>query len=305
MKSSSANIILSKFLRKNIVPLFFFQGKDRRNSLERWLRSKEEQLALNDAATTVVSYGKSGRTWLRTMMTYYYQHYYNLGDTALLEFDNLSRLHSEIPKIFFTHDNYIRDFFRCYESKIYYYEKNVVLLARNPIDVAVSQYFHWKHRMNPRKKALNRYPPHQSDVSIEEFVTMESCGLPEIVRFMNLWADELDRISRHLLIRYEDMRADPFEVLSKVIRFVGSPYDAGHARKAVEQSAFARMKSLETSGTVRSGRLSSEPGADPNARKVRKGKVQGYRDYFDPHTTRELEEFCRTQLSDVYGYFAR
>ena len=45
-----------------------------------------------------------------------------------------------------------------------FYDKKVVLLVRSPQDVAVSQYFQWKFRMRPRKKALNEYPEHGAEV---------------------------------------------------------------------------------------------------------------------------------------------
>ena len=51
-----------------------------------------------------------------------------------------------IPSIFFTHDNYLEDYTGNLDSKADFYGKRVVLLVRNPKDVAVSQYFQWKYR---------------------------------------------------------------------------------------------------------------------------------------------------------------
>ena len=41
-----------------------------------------------------------------------------------------------------------------------FYGKKVVLLVRQPADVAVSQFHQWKFRMRPHKKGLNKYPEH-------------------------------------------------------------------------------------------------------------------------------------------------
>ena len=46
---------------------------ERRRRIERWLRGWSEAEALRGADAAVVSYGKSGRTWLRLMLTRFYQ----------------------------------------------------------------------------------------------------------------------------------------------------------------------------------------------------------------------------------------
>jgi alcohol sulfotransferase len=302
MKSSSINIKFTKLLRKHVAPLSVVAGKNSKFALERWLRGREEFLALQDAYAVIVSYGKSGRTWLRAMMTNYFKIRYELQTDELLEFDNLHALNRDIPKIFFTHDNYIKNYCHCEDSKQYFYNSKVVLLARNPIDVSVSQYFHWKHRMSPGKKELNRYPPHDAGTSLDEFIFMDSCGLPEIVRFMNLWASEFPKIKYALLVRYEDMKADAARVLADTLRFCDVVVDEQAVNAAVEQASFERMKSMESGDSSASGRLKTSSKDNPDSFKVRKGKVGGYRDYFDADTTARLENYCAGTLSPFYGY---
>ena len=60
--------------------------------------------------------------------------------------------------MFFTHDNYTKDYTGNHDSKIDYAGKKVVLLVRHPADVAVSQFYQWQYRMKPNKVGLNRYP---------------------------------------------------------------------------------------------------------------------------------------------------
>ena len=97
------------------------------------------------------------------MMSRYYQLVFGIPERVSCSASTISTAASPaIPKIFFTHDNYIKDYTGEFDSKASFYSKKVVLLVRNPKDIAVSQYFQWQHRMRPAKKKLNRYPPHAS-----------------------------------------------------------------------------------------------------------------------------------------------
>ena len=101
----------------------------------------------------MVSFGKSGRTWLRVLLSRVYQLQHGLGERAVIGFDNLHFQADGVPKIMFTHDNYVKDYTGHRDSKADFYDKKVVFLARDPRDVAVSQYFQWKYRMKPNKRA--------------------------------------------------------------------------------------------------------------------------------------------------------
>ena len=80
-------------------------------------RGREEFRKYRECDYIFASYGKSGRTWVRVMISRYFQLVYNLPDNILMGFDNYTRLDSRIPKIFFTHDNYLREFTGNTDSK--------------------------------------------------------------------------------------------------------------------------------------------------------------------------------------------
>ena len=168
-------------------------------ALDRWRRGKEEYRKNQLSDYVFASYGKSGRTWIRVMLTRYYQQTYALPERLLMGFDNFHKLNSKVPRIFFTHDNYLRTFTGNTDSKKDFYGKKVVLLVRRPQDVAVSQFFQWKYRMRPEKMAINQYPEAGTEVSLYDFVMDPGCGLPDIIDFLNLWAEELPNIE-HLLV---------------------------------------------------------------------------------------------------------
>ena len=84
---------------------------------ERKLRGVEQFDKLQRADIVVVSFGKSGRTWLRVMVSHLFRVMYKLPENAILGFDNFHNLNKAVPKIFFTHDNYIKDFTGDFSSK--------------------------------------------------------------------------------------------------------------------------------------------------------------------------------------------
>lgn len=280
---------------------------------ERWLRGREETRRLERADVAVVSFGKSGRTWLRVMISRYYQLVFGIPESVLLGFDNYHRRDVRIPKIFFTHDNYIKDYTGEFDSKASFYGKKVILLVRNPKDIAVSQYFQWQHRMRPAKKALNQYPPHGATVSAYEFVMDPDCGLPDIVKYLNLWASEAERVERLLIIRYEDMRSDPKDTLRRVMEFIDTDVSDGDRpttvvqdaiEQAVEYSSVENMRKLEEKSVFWFSGSRMKPGkkGDQNSYKVRRAKVDGYKDYFDDVEAAEIDQLVSRGLSPAFGY---
>ncbi|GAB6067265.1 sulfotransferase domain-containing protein [Methylothermus subterraneus] len=282
-----------------------FLSKPRQIALERYLRGREEarKLALCDAV--IVSYGKSGRTWLRVMLSRFYQTKHRLRTQQLLGFDNLHRKHPAIPKLFFTHDNYLKDYTGHADSKVDYYGRKVVLLVRDPRDVAVSQFFQWKFRMRPGKKDLNRYPPHGEEVSLFDFVMNPDCGLPKIIEFLNLWAREIPKFRSLLLVRYEDLRADTAKELRRITDFLGTPGSAAEIEDAVAYASVENMRKLEQEKKfwLSGSRLIPKDKSNPDSYKVRRAKVGGWRDYFDDAQAAAIDALLE-RLHPMFGYTA-
>lgn len=293
-----------KASRKGLRLLMFHQPEDQKMAAERRLRGREECRKLGLADVVVVSFGKSGRTWLRVMVSRVYQQKHDLSKRYLIGFDNLHHMNRAIPRIFFTHDNYIRDYTGHRDSKADFYDKPVVLLARDPRDVAVSQFFQWKYRMKPNKKALNRYPLEGEEVSMFDFVMDPHAGLPRVIEFMNLWAAEAPRIKRFMLLRYEDLRGRPEETLAGLMAFMGTPATEAEIHEAVAFASYENMKKMEQQNTfwLSGGRLVPKDRANPNTYKVRRAKVGGYRDYFDDEQVERIEALMDATLSPFFGY---
>ena len=59
--------------RYAVVGACLWLPENRQKSVERWLRGREEFSKTRKADRILMSYGKSGRTWLRVMMSRFYQ----------------------------------------------------------------------------------------------------------------------------------------------------------------------------------------------------------------------------------------
>ncbi len=298
------HVAYRRFLRQLILALLFFLPLARRQKIERWLRGREEARKLGLADCVIVSYGKSGRTWLRVMLSRFFQVKHGLSERHLIGFDNLHRKNAAIPKLFFTHDNYLKNFTKNADSKVDYTGSQVVLLVRHAADVAVSQHFQWKFRMRDSKKALNAYPAQDAELSVFDFVTQASAGLPKIIDFMNLWAKEAGRLEALLVVRYEDMRARPQETLGRILEFLGTPGTPEQLAEAVDFASVENMRAMEQKKTfwLSGSRMKPRDRNNPQSFKVRRAKVGGYRDYFTDEEVARIDEMIATRLDPSFGY---
>jgi len=272
---------------------------------ERKLRGVEQFDKLQRADIVVVSFGKSGRTWLRVMISHLFRVMYRLPENAILGFDNFHNLNKSVPKIFFTHDNYIKDFTGDLSSKQPFYDKRVVLLARDPRDVAVSQFFQWKFRIKPSKVAINKYPPQGSDISLFDFVMGDNGGgMRAVTEYLNLWAAEAGKVNAFHLLRYEDLRTNTREELRKLLDFMQVDATDADVEAAVEYSSYENMKKMESKEQFRfaGGRMMPRDKDNPDSYKVRRAKVGGYRDYFTDEEVAAIDARLAAELDPLFRY---
>ena len=281
-----------------------FRPPAERVRIERRVRGREQWGKLRRADLVVVSFGKSGRTWLRVMLSRLYGAKHGLSPKILIGFDNMHLRDPAIPRIFFTHDNYTKDYTGNVDTKADYYDRKVVLLVRHPADVAVSQYHQWRFRMRPHKKAINDYPAHGQEVSIFDFVARHEAGLPKVIEFMNAWAREVPRLEDLLIVRYEDMRADPAAELGRIAEFARTPASGDEIAEAVRFASFENMRALEQRRTFwfAGGRMTARDRGNPASFKTRRGKVGGWRDYFTQAEASEIEAVVDRTLLPGFGY---
>ena len=271
----------------------------------RWLRGWGESLLLEGAHGAVVSYGKSGRTWLRLMLSRFYERRHGLPAGSFLEYDNLNRQDARIPILFFTHGNYLRDYTGHFDDLAEdFRDRPVLLLVRDPRDIAVSQYFQWANRMSPHKKWLNRYPADGRALTIWEFVADHEAGLERAIAFLNAWSRAAEELEPIEVVRYEDLRAAPEATLERALRFLGADPEPDEVQDAVEYARFDNMRRLEEESLLSAAGSRLLPGerGRTDSYKVRRAKVGGWRDYFDADQIAELDARVKAGLRPGFGY---
>jgi len=167
------------------------------------------------------------------MLSRLYQVRYGLPASIVVTSDELARRHPEVPRISATNGIY------SYEGAVGaklavgapdsdLRHKAIILLARNPCDIAVSWYFQFTKRQSARKQELiNHFIAHPVDrhtISMWDFVRHSDIGLPSLIEFLNTWERSVKALERSLILRYEDLRAEPARTLRQVTELIGESF---------------------------------------------------------------------------------
>lgn len=268
----------------------------------RLLRSGRDLRRLAPADVVFISYAKAGRTWTRVMISRLYQSTFNLPKDTIVEDDNYHRLHPAIPVFLFTMGNYIADVYPidCVPSP--YRDKKLIFLARNPADTAVSFYFHLYNRVNKKRLNVKRLQTDAEKPDIFVHLSQSPVGLRHVIDYMNQWYDALQKHPDCLLVRYEDLRAEPATELTRIGTFLDGGFTAETIREAVEFADFKNLQNKERDRFFASDKLQARDNDNPDSFKVRRGKVGGYRDYLTPAQIAWVENEIATRLRPAFGY---
>jgi hypothetical protein len=259
----------------------------------------------------IIGHPKSGNTWLKAMISRLYQLRYDLPESRLINTDEFARRIPDIPRLAATNGYY------SYEGEVGKLlavgapdnplrHKPVLFLARNPIDIAVSWYHQFTKRQSRAKQELiNHFIDHPIDrrkVEMWDFVRHSDIGLPSLIEYENTWTRNVQALERGMLVKYEELRAEPVPTLQRITRLMGADFSEEEIRAAVEWGSFENLQKLETSGTFSQGGMKLVNAADPSTYKVRRGKVGGYREDFNPQQVAELEALVRDNILPELGY---
>src|SRR5690348_13421756 len=128
-------------------------------------RDLRDRADLAEADVALVSFPKSGRTFVRAMLARLYQLQFGIDERELLEFSTLRRAPRAVPRLLFTHDgDAMRRVDEIKLDKRVYADRKVALLVRHPGDVVVSRYYHLGHRSEDRARQRLAQQP------LDEFV---------------------------------------------------------------------------------------------------------------------------------------
>lgn len=228
-----------------------------------------DSLEKNGSKYYIISYPKSGRTWLRHMLGNYIVKYYNIDVKNPLEIYDLTQ-EIDIPKIAFSHSGtgdggYISSISEIHKCMDFYKDKNIILLKRDPRDVVVSSY----HQNTSRKKI------YWSNIS--NFIRSKIFGIRKIIMFNNLFSDNKKLFKSFHSISYEDFKDDTYSNFLSLLKILNIPINTKLITEVIEMSNFSRMKKNEIEGNYQHSQLKRR-GDDENSLKVRKGKIGSYKE---------------------------
>ena len=239
-----------------------------------------------DSGTTyIISYPKSGRTWLRVMLGKALCDHYGLDERDLLR-TRLLTAASGLDPVEFTHDGSAltdgKHWSELSADKSEYREDRVALLVRDPKDVIVSSYFQETGRARVYDGALS------------QFVRSGRFGIRKVVAFLKAWHVSRSVPREFVLLQYEDMMHNAQDTLKTLLDFA----DAGEVAPstiagAVEFARFENMRKLEQKDSFQSAILSPADPRDPESFKVRRGKVGGYSQYLTEDDVRYIDSIVR------------
>jgi sulfotransferase family protein len=215
----------------------------------------------------VVSYPKSGRTWLRVMLD-------DLGIEAVYTHDGSSfEGHLSVEDL---------------DSDKTKFEAGLVLLmVRDPRDVAISGYFQVVRRLHLQTA---------DSMSISDFIRNPRYGIEKSVRFNLDWFAVAPEMVDLAIVRYEDLHKNTTRVLNAIVRFARAEAAADVVGDVAVRRSFAHMKQVEASGGFEArygSALRPADLTDPESYKVRRGIIGGYVDYL---STRD-QKFCNRVIS--------
>jgi hypothetical protein len=243
------------------------------------------------ASTYVISYPKSGRTWLRGLIGKYLALKFKLPETEILATHRVIA-HSQLPALTFSHDGTAmigrKNYRQLSYNKSKYRNKNVLLLGRDPKDTLVSAYF----QATRRRKIFAG--------SIEQFIKTETFGILKIIRFYQTWKPNLTVPRQLLFLRYEDLHRAPQKSLFKVLQFIGEAQpNLDFIDQAIAYCSFEHFKRLEAQDKFQDLILKPIDSQDPESFKVRQGKIGGHRDYLSPTDIDYLNQVLQAQDLDL------
>jgi len=235
----------------------------------------------------VISYPRAGRTWLRIILTEYLLCLEGLGNkhtvTSLFEFHYRNR---EFPLISFTHDTVLMHAREKHIERKFYKNKKIILLIRGIKDLIVSYYY--------QEAARNR----GFNGSISEFIRDQRFGVNKVIKFYNGWYNDRKIAHDFYIISYEELTKEPELALEKLLKFIGLPVNKSAIKLAVEESSFDKLYKKQFNSDLSYLKAYDK---DPRSLKVRKGKVDNYKEVLNEKDISYIDEQCKGINNNLRG----
>lgn len=179
----------------------------------------------------------------------------------------------EIPRVQHSHKAY----------SFLYRNERVIILIRDLRDTMVSSYDTYRDET-------------ESPVSFSKFLRGEGIDsskrrtLKDRVMFLNKWYRDRDNLEAHLIVRFEDLKADTTGTLDSVLRFINvKPITDDLVESAVEFGSLENMQRLEQS-------------EKSHGKKVNEGSADRHETYFTQDDEAYFTDYVNEHLVHDHGY---
>lgn len=200
----------------------------------------------------LVSYPKSGNTWLRFILANL------LNKKEQINFTNIHQYSPEEGKTLTLKECANKPRFIKSHSIFSPSFPKIIYIARDGRDVYVSYYHYLKSSLPP-------------DTSFKDFLNNGPFRYGRWSDHITSWLDNCNQ--PFLVIKYEDMQTAPLITMRKIVNFMGIEEDDPNIETALEKSSFKKMQTLEK----KFGRGTQKTGPEVF---MRKGKTGNWREYF-------------------------
>ena len=267
-KSSGIMVFVKTFV-KQYTPVFIY--KHLQAISDHFYISSHRKLFEQTCSALILSFPKSGRTWLRYFLGKYYSLLYSVPVNIFLH----EEIHPKAPRILFSHDRSLLHLLK---------GRKLVILLRDPRDTIVSYYY----------QCTKRQPIFKGNIS--SFIKDPVLGILPTIHFMNRLYEDSKNHKGTLVVYYEDFRKSPKTTFPKLLRFLDIPLKQKIVLEALAFSDFKNMHKMEKGGGFAAKQLQAIDKKKKSTYKVRKGKIGGYKDELSKKDVTYLENCVRDHL---------
>ncbi|MEY8849453.1 sulfotransferase domain-containing protein [Psychroserpens sp. XS_ASV72] len=232
----------------------------------------------------LVSYPKSGNTWLRFL----------IGNIISDDF-NFTNMNSLIPDIYKIRNKDLKKFEspRILKSHEYFDPryKKVVYIVRDPRSVCVS-YYEYLKKMNKIKDNLSM------DVFVDNYIKGNYDPYGSWKENVGSWMGSCKDSDKFLLVRYEDLKEDTSKHLRNILNFMNIDYTEEKLSCAIEKSSFKKMRANEIENKKQIKALKN---SRQNMHFVRKGETNEWMKTLSQENQNKICEAFESTLKDL-GY---
>ena len=220
----------------------------------------------------IVSYPKSGNTWMRFFLSIY------KNDGEILTYD---KIESFIPSVHKSNKEFIGKIKRPRIIKSHFTDlkdyPRTLYIVRDGKDALVS-YYHYLQELKGFKGSFCEFYYSKSHAEVGEW----NIHVMAAINYKRKYRNKIQ------IVKYEDMLFEPKKTFKSVIDFCNLPFDENIFEKSIDNSSFNKLKkNQESNGVIIEGK---------NINFFRKGISGQWKDYFNDEIEKDFTQKSKKVL---------